>query len=56
MSIIVWNCRELENLVTNKDHGDLTRAKDPFVVFIAETWTSEARQKKKKNNKTQFEV
>ena len=34
--------------MTNKDHGDLTRAKDPSVVFIAETWTSEARQKTKK--------
>ena len=44
--------------MTNKDHGDLTRAKDPSVVLIAETWTGEARQKKKKkkNNKTQFEV
>ena len=47
MSIIVWNCRKLGNFVTNKDHGDLTRAKDPSVVFIAETWTGEARQKKK---------
>lgn len=51
MSIIVWNCRELGNFVTNKDHGDLTRAKDPSVVFIAETWTGEARQKKKKTIK-----
>ena len=47
MSIIVWNCRKLGNFVTNKDHGDLTRAKDPSVVLIAETWTGEARQKKK---------
>ena len=37
--------------MTNKDHGDLTRAKDPSVVLIAETWTGEARQKKKKTIK-----
>ena len=34
-----------------KELGNLTRAKDPFVMFIAKTWANEARQKKKKKNK-----
>ena len=54
MSLIVWNCRGLGNLVTEKELHDLTRAKDPFVVFIIETWTDEARLKIK--NKTNITV
>ena len=54
MSLIVWNCRGLGNLVTEKELHDLTRAKDPFVVFIIETWTNEARLKIK--NKTNITV
>ena len=46
MSLLVWNCRGLGNLVIEKELGDLIRAKDPFVVFIAKTWTDEARLKK----------
>jgi len=48
MSLIVWNCHGLRNLVTEKELSDLTQAKDPFVMFIAETWTDEARLKKNK--------
>ena len=32
--------------MTKKKLGDLIQAKDPFVVFIVETWTDEARLKK----------
>ena len=28
-----------------KELGNLTRAKDPFAMFIAKTWANEARQK-----------
>ena len=45
----VWNCRELENLCTRKGLGELVWAKDPSIMFLAETWANEARQKKKKN-------
>ena len=33
-----------------KELGDLTRAQDPSVLFIAETWTDEARLQKIKRN------
>ena len=46
MSLIVWNYHRLGNLVTEKELSDLTRAKDPSVVFIVETWMDEARLKK----------
>ena len=46
MSLIVWNCRGLRNLVTEKELGDLTRAKDTSTMFIAETWMDEVRLKK----------
>ena len=41
----MWNCRRLGNLVTKKELGDLIQAKDPAIVFMAETWTNEARLK-----------
>ena len=50
MSLLVWNCRGLRNLVIEKELSDLTRAKDPFVMFIAKTWANEARLKKIKQN------
>ena len=50
MSLLVWNCRGLGNLVTKKELGDLTQAQDPSAVFIAETWMDEARLKKIKRN------
>ena len=40
----------LGNLPTEKELGDLTRAQDPSVLFLAETWTDEARLKKIKRN------
>ena len=45
MSFIVWNYRELGNLRTGKELEVMSRAKDPFVVFIAKTWADEARLK-----------
>ena len=42
--------KELGNLSTEKELGDLTRAQDPSVLFIAETWTDEARLQKIKRN------
>ena len=43
MSLLCWNCRRLGNQRTEKQLVDMVRAKDPSVVFIAETWTDEAR-------------
>ena len=43
MSLIVWNCRGLGNLRTEDQLADLVWAKDPSVVFLAETWTDKAR-------------
>ena len=45
MGLIVWNCRELGNLVTEKELSDLTQVKDPSIMFITETCTDEARLK-----------
>ena len=45
MSLLVWNCRGLGNLVTKKELGEITQAKDPSVMFIAETWVDEDRLK-----------
>ena len=43
MSIICWNCRGLRNQRTKDQLADMVWAKDPSVVFLAETWTDEAR-------------
>ena len=43
MSLLVKNCRELENQRTRKELGDLIWAKDLSVVFIANTWIDEVR-------------
>ena len=43
MNLLCWNCRGLENLSTEQELGDLIRAKDPTVVFLAETWLDKAR-------------
>ena len=50
MSLLLWNCRGLGILPTEKELGDLTRAQDPSVLFLAETWTDEARLQKIKRN------
>ena len=41
----MWNCHGLGNQVIERELGDYTQAKDPSVMFIAETWTNEARLK-----------
>ena len=41
----MWNCRGLGNQVTERKLGDYTQVKDPFVMFITETWTDETRLK-----------
>ena len=43
MSLLCWNCRGLRNLRTKNQLAKLVRAKDPSVMFFAETWTDEAR-------------
>ena len=43
MNCLMWNYRGLGNLHTGKELGDIIQAKDPNVVFIAETWAGEAR-------------
>ena len=39
----MWNCRGLGNLRTGRELVELVRAKDPSVVFLAETLTDDAR-------------
>ena len=43
MSLLLWNCRGLGNSHTKNELVRLIQTKDPFVVFIAETWANEAR-------------
>ena len=43
MNCLMWNYRGLGNLHIEKELGDIIQAKDPNVVFIAETWAGEAR-------------
>ena len=43
MSCLAWNCRELGNLRTGKELIEIVQAKDPAVVFLAETLTDDAR-------------
>ncbi|XP_075638403.1 uncharacterized protein LOC142610477 [Castanea sativa] len=50
MSCLVWTCRGLGNLCIEKELGVLVWAKDPSVIFLAETWTNEARLKDIKRN------
>ena len=45
MKGFVWDCHGLGNPCTENKLADLVWTKDPFVVFLAETWTDEARQK-----------
>ena len=37
MSLLVWNYLRHGNLVTKKELGEISREKDPSVVFIIET-------------------
>ena len=43
MFLLVWNCRGFGNLRTKDQLAELVRAKNPSVVFIAETWTDKDR-------------
>ena len=43
MSLLMWNCRGLGNLRTENELVNLIWAKDPSVMFIAETWADDAR-------------
>ena len=43
MNLLVWNFRGLGNLRTEKELVNILRAKDPSVMFIAETWADEVR-------------
>ena len=43
MNLLVWNCRGLGNLRIEKEPVRILQAKDPSVVFVAETWVDEAR-------------
>ena len=43
MSYLAWNCRRLGNLHTGGELMEIIRAKDPAVVFLAETLTDDAR-------------
>ena len=37
MNLLMWSCRGLGNLRTEKELGNIIRAKDPSVVFLAKT-------------------
>ena len=50
MNLLVWNCRRLGNLRTEKELVSILRAKDHSVVFIAETWADEARLERTLSN------
>ena len=50
MNLIVWNCHGFRNLHTGKELEALIRAKDPSVVFLAETWVDEARLEEVQRN------
>ena len=43
MSLLLWNCCGLGNPCTENELVRLIQAKDPSAVFIAETWTDEAK-------------
>ena len=50
MSLLVWNCCGLGNPRTGKELEVLIRAKDPSIVFLAETLVDEARLKEVQRN------
>ena len=43
MSCLIWNCRGLGNLRTGRELIDIIQAKDPSVVFLAETLADDTR-------------
>lgn len=45
MSLLCWNCNGLGNPQKIQELSNRIRAQDPSIVFIAETWLTEARLK-----------
>ena len=43
MNCLVWNFRGLGNLRTGKELGDMIWAKDPSILFLAETLADDVR-------------
>ena len=43
MSCIAWNCRGLRNLHTGRELVKIIQAKDPSIVFLAETMVDDVR-------------
>ena len=43
MNCISWNCRGLGNQGTVQELANLVRIKDPYVLFLSETWMDEDR-------------
>ena len=43
MSLLCWNYQGLGNQHTENQLAELVWAKDPFVMFLVETWMDEAR-------------
>ena len=43
MNILCWNYHGLGNPQIEQELGDLIRAQDPLVVFLAETWLNKVR-------------
>ena len=43
MNLLCWNCRWFGNQSTKQELGDIIRAQDPSIVFLAETWLDKAR-------------
>ena len=43
MNLLALNYHELGNPCTERELGEIIWAKDPSVIFIAETWADEAR-------------
>lgn len=54
MSCLVWNCHGFGNPCIGNELAKMVRAKDPSIVFLAETWADEARLKDVKR-KIEFE-
>ena len=43
MNILCWNYHGLGNPQIEQELGDLIRAQDPLVVFLAKTWLNKVR-------------